>query len=304
MVIQKLFHMSPFMKAVYLFWIIAGVSICVILWDEHTGNAVHRDNQFLINGETQQFFGFWGEPTANIDWCETNYAVTPYLAEFWNSVSAFAFILGSIFGLSTIPDQWREKKLMAVFVSIWCVGWGTLMFHATLTRETQLLDEIPMTYAALCCIFLINSISDTTLSKRTRTLKSFELHLLVGLAIIATCAQLVLPSVPQLFQAMFTLMVLYIVVRATQMYQEFGHLTQANILLQGSMISFISGVLVWALEPRVCNTLGWLNLHAWWHLLSCLGAYLLVMYCVYLRLYVLGHKPTVQLNVLPVIVIQ
>lgn len=26
--------------------------------------------------------GFWGIPTATIDWCEDNYSVTTYIAEF------------------------------------------------------------------------------------------------------------------------------------------------------------------------------------------------------------------------------
>jgi len=26
--------------------------------------------------------GFWGKPTATIDWCETNYEVTYFIAEF------------------------------------------------------------------------------------------------------------------------------------------------------------------------------------------------------------------------------
>ena len=25
--------------------------------------------------------GFWGRHTASVDWCETNYAVSPYVAE-------------------------------------------------------------------------------------------------------------------------------------------------------------------------------------------------------------------------------
>ena len=30
--------------------------------------------------------GFWGKPTSLIDWCEENYVVTTYIAEFWNTI--------------------------------------------------------------------------------------------------------------------------------------------------------------------------------------------------------------------------
>jgi hypothetical protein len=33
--------------------------------------------------------GFWGVPTASINWCEQNYAVIPWVAEFWNTLSAW-----------------------------------------------------------------------------------------------------------------------------------------------------------------------------------------------------------------------
>lgn len=30
---------------------------------------------------------FWGPIDALVDWCEPNYAVTRYVAEFWNTLS-------------------------------------------------------------------------------------------------------------------------------------------------------------------------------------------------------------------------
>ena len=32
--------------------------------------------------------GYWGEKTANTNWCERDYVVTPYIAEFGNSLSS------------------------------------------------------------------------------------------------------------------------------------------------------------------------------------------------------------------------
>jgi len=37
--------------------------------------------------------GWWGHPTASIDWCEENYVVSYYIAEFWNTISNLAMIV-------------------------------------------------------------------------------------------------------------------------------------------------------------------------------------------------------------------
>jgi len=33
-----------------------------------------------------QTTGYWENVTATIDWCEINYEITYYIAEFWNTV--------------------------------------------------------------------------------------------------------------------------------------------------------------------------------------------------------------------------
>lgn len=37
--------------------------------------------------------GFWGPVTSSIDWCERNYTVTPYIAEFGNTLTNIGFVV-------------------------------------------------------------------------------------------------------------------------------------------------------------------------------------------------------------------
>ena len=88
--------------------------------------------------------GFWGPPSSTINWCETNYEVTHYIAEFWNTITNLGFIIPPLFGLSNCRNLGIESRYAYSFILILLVGIGSWMFHMTLTFEMQLLDEIPM----------------------------------------------------------------------------------------------------------------------------------------------------------------
>lgn len=47
----------------------------------------------------QELSGFWGVPTATIDWCEDNYETSPYFAEFWNTISNAGMIMLALYGI-------------------------------------------------------------------------------------------------------------------------------------------------------------------------------------------------------------
>jgi len=43
--------------------------------------------------------GYWGPVTASVDWCERNYAVTFYAAEFWNASTGLFYLWAAARGL-------------------------------------------------------------------------------------------------------------------------------------------------------------------------------------------------------------
>eukprot|EP01095_Lingulamoeba_sp_RSL-Kostka_P011055 TRINITY_DN4117_c0_g1_i2.p1 TRINITY_DN4117_c0_g1~~TRINITY_DN4117_c0_g1_i2.p1 ORF type:complete len:158 (+),score=21.80 TRINITY_DN4117_c0_g1_i2:111-584(+) len=105
------------------------------------------------NEEENVSIGVFGEPTTLVDWCEKNYAVTYYIAEFYNTISNIPFIVIGLFGFMVTKEfEWRYRL---AHLSISVIGLGSLMFHATLLYTCQLGDEIPMLYSMLIFYFIV-----------------------------------------------------------------------------------------------------------------------------------------------------
>merc|ERR1719464_2201693 len=103
-----------------------------------------RENQFAKNKE-----GYWGIPTAEFDWCESNYNWVSFMAEPWNTVTGLSYIM---VGAATIPYYLRLSHAHDIDLSMYLyllftlfvVGFPTTVFHATLQYEHQLLDKLAM----------------------------------------------------------------------------------------------------------------------------------------------------------------
>lgn len=78
---------------------------------------------------------------SSINWCESDYFKSEYIAEYWNTLTGIFLCASSIYayfknhGFSTL----YYSNILLFFVGI-----GTMMFHGTLIYFWQLLDEIPM----------------------------------------------------------------------------------------------------------------------------------------------------------------
>ncbi|MEQ2279895.1 Alkaline ceramidase 3 [Ameca splendens] len=96
--------------------------------------------------------GYWGRPTSTLDWCEENYVVSSYIAEFWNTVSNLIMILPPIYGAVQTFRDGLEFRYICSFLGLSAVGVGSWCFHMTLLYEMQLLDELPMIYST--CVFV------------------------------------------------------------------------------------------------------------------------------------------------------
>ena len=146
---------SPTLKLWVICSFFATLGFIWIGIEEYRGIKVHYSKTI--------YNGYWGEITSNIDFCEENYEISYYVAEFFNAISSFVFCI--------IPfiAYWEQKKLRSyrfripvrfffVYLATILLGIGSFLFHASLKRTAQLLDESPMLFGCIAFIELLESL--------------------------------------------------------------------------------------------------------------------------------------------------
>lgn len=224
---------------------------------------------------------FWGPVTASIDWCEANYDVSIWIAEFMNTISNIPFLAMAVFGLYTSHKNRLPSDLLLPYVGLSLIGLGSFFFHLTLSYHTQLLDELPMLFGAT---FVTYCVFNTQRAGEKAAVPGVG-YILFAIVSTVTVAYLIYPN-PVLHQAAFASILLSCVARAT--YLCYNHLLdtpfeqQRNrevIKTQTQGAAFIIGAFaIWLVDCFACTpltraklTVGkplafLLELHAWWHL--------------------------------------
>lgn len=75
---------------------------------------------------------FWGPVTSGKELCEENYALSSYIAEFYNTMSNIPCIILALIGLINAIRQRFEKRFSVLHISNMILAIGSMIFHATL----------------------------------------------------------------------------------------------------------------------------------------------------------------------------
>ena len=223
---------------------------------------------------------FWGPVDANINWCEEDYAVTPYVAEFWNSLSSLVLIFFGAYGYHTCRRYGIPLARFSVaFSLVELEGVGSTLFHASMRFHMQLLDEIPMVVGNSALLFI--SLEDEV--KRKWPGPGLPVAL-AAFAAALTTVYLSFPSLYIIFLFGYSSIVVVLVSLSAQKYRS-GRLspTSRSIFLW-SIASYGLGSVLWLSENALCAHIPkWLNLHAWWHLLAGFGTYYFIEFGIAVR---------------------
>lgn len=248
--------------------------------------------------------GFWSSygTAASVDWCEPNYVVVSWLAEFWNVCSSAPMLvvgLGALLRASRggAPLAWRFR---ACFLGLALVGAGSMAFHGSLLQTAQILDELPMVYCALLMAYCIAVRADEKPKDASRIRRLQLLFSSYGLAF--TVAYLSSASYFMLFVVSFAGIVAYLVLRGGYIVFRLSADRVLQRLYLVAAGSFCAAVfLFWFPERGLGCDHAFQGLlpHAWFHLLAATGTYTGFMVVIYDRYKIQGREPSLRWLPLP-----
>mmetsp|Transcript_24965 Transcript_24965/g.44386 ORF Transcript_24965/g.44386 Transcript_24965/m.44386 type:complete len:279 (-) Transcript_24965:303-1139(-) len=237
----------------------------------------------VVHG-TSNAFGFWGEVDSKIDFCEPHYGVTPYVAEFYNSLSSLIYVFMGTYGFVATMRMNCRWIYPILFATLTLIGIGSTIFHGTMRWWAELWDELPM----LLFGFLILVCLQGTHPVTSGTVGTY-FYIAVTLGIVSAAVFYVKYQFYEIFLHSFTAIIVVAVLLGFTMKTNSS---QTHQLLFLALSEIILGKLVWSVEHQLCGFTHYVipYLHVVWHICSSFAAYHFVLYAMALRFEFFGYS--------------
>lgn len=242
-----------------------------------------------VSAVTKSLAWYFTPHTSEIDWCETNYQVSPYVAEFFNTFSNIPFVLFPplLMYLFRGFSEFVSPDFNIVMGLLIIVGIGSGYFHATLSFSGQLIDELAILWVVLAAFAI--AVPDSLLRNSFFLGSRIRLRIFLAVSgVLGTLAAFINPVMNAILLQMFAIPMLYLIYIKMQKCRNW-----TVIRLTAAAIAWWAlAVTCWINDRFFCTVwtnmllpsgLGYLQLHSWWHLLIVLGSYLGVVLLSYFR---------------------
>lgn len=240
-----------------------------------------------LDGHHHQQRGLWAQ-TSTIDWCESNYELSYYIAEFWNTLSNLAFIIPQLSQYIALQEEKKvvEPAFRRAFLGLALVGLGSFCFHMTLARPMQMFDETSMIVVSLHGFYLLYIIKEP--KANTRTLATS----LICYGLVFLSLYIFLVDWPIFHHSAFILLVYVSVAIGYQLKLRHGPYYKFWTVLIMQHIAFT----LWLIDKHYCDFLAQLRehhmpsflrplfqFHALWHLLMGISSHIFICGLIRLR---------------------
>ena len=256
-----------------LYWHIVIDARAILVSHTYPSNVKHFESKLDTNT------GYWSPSTSSIDWCERNYVVTQYIAEFWNCVSSFAMcVLGALLFFRGLYNKIETRFLLSSLGFV-VVGLGSAYFHGTLTHLGQMADELPMVYSMIIWWFVLLRMNEFEQMKN----KIFTIDTSIAFGIFYALLWTYLHSLKTfvlVFQIHMALIVIGAIIKLFCMYRQSHHYVNSmKYMLIVYVSCIIAAIVCWIMDQQLCEQMNDINgfnpqLHAWWHVFGAVHCYL------------------------------
>ncbi|KAM3429256.1 hypothetical protein MY4824_008343 [Beauveria thailandica] len=228
---------------------------------------------------------FWGEATSYLNFCEEDYVVTRYIAEFINTLSSLAFVAYGVYGLSRFDLKSQTSARLISYCGLIGVGVCSAGYHMTLKYHTQMSDELSMHLLTTPLLYRLLTFQSSP--RRTKFV-----GVLLGILFTTVMVTHMLMDEFLLHATTFGFGVYLIATRILNIISQqapdgcIRH-NLRNIAIFGCL-NFAFGYFVWLLDDWLCQLLTNLKhtfglplaflfeLHGWWHIFTAIGGYIAV----------------------------
>lgn len=252
--------------------------------------------------------GFWAPHTSSVDFCEPNYLITPYIAEFHNSWSSALITVLSVIALC-YGNPTGEFRFTIMFLIMGSVGIGSVGLHTTLHWLPQSSDELPMLWASLSMLYALCVMREPKKSSKVQMYGA--VFLLIGIVesvIYYSFRQIYAVFIVSIITS--SIIVITWMTRLTFFDKDVQYSRIRQILFCIAAFIFHLGFAFWLLDMNFCDYLtpfyertGGFTLHVFWHAFSCLGTYIAFLHLISVRLQFLELEPQIgfALGFVPII---
>ncbi|CAF1217334.1 unnamed protein product [Rotaria magnacalcarata] len=219
--------------------------------------------------------------SSDVDWCEPNYVVSEYIAEFWNTVSNIFFFLVPPFSIILFSSYSRRiaNGITVLWLLLIVIGIGSIYFHATLSLAGQLIDEICILWVLMAGYALF--LPAIYLPQSLRVPRHQFIYSCIMITVAITCLAVVYP-----YANSFALMILGLPAIAFMIL----HLSRCdNRRIKNLGIHCIGmwvvAVTVWLSDRIFCPfwiSISFPYLHSIWHALILFSSNEAIVVCAYL----------------------
>ncbi|OQO00663.1 hypothetical protein B0A48_13153 [Cryoendolithus antarcticus] len=227
----------------------------------------------------------FGQPTSRANFCEEDYIITGWIAEFVNTLTNIAYILYAIQGIRRARARRAPLSSQVLYYGLAGVGVCSALFHGLLKYPAQMGDDTSMQVATALVVHRAMTYGRG---------RGYARILAVGLASLLALetAYHAINNEQTVHDLAFVVQIAVVAFKTRSLIQTRVTASRDKLVLQRLTLlgaaCFGIGYLLWQLDFIYCGSLNarkrqwglpWsflLELHGWWHVLTAVGAFVFI----------------------------